>query len=160
MKLASLIFAAVLAVSSFAGPLFACDASVPNGVSGTALTIIVPNCTFDNYTPADATGACDALRGFLPDLLTEKDKAGKTYTAVTKNDDANFIIDVTIHETKATKANDDPIVNISFVTRGLGKTEDGHTLFTATGDEGNAVDAIDSTSALFTKFVDNGWNCN
>src|ERR1035438_7384854 len=137
-----LITAILFAVLSLAPAAFAGDPSYPSGVHG-ALTVTVAGCTADNYNATDIAAYCTFARENVLEVLNADAPAGTTFSYVDTKDAANFIIYVHLN------VQTDGTIVASLVTFGMGKTADGHTLFTAFGDPSKAGQSYFSALHLF-----------
>jgi hypothetical protein len=151
--LAALLFA-VLALAPLAS---ACDANYPNGIKGSPIKVNVAGCSADNYTPKDPEGACTAARSFLVPYLNEKATNGNTYAYENDKNEANLIVYFVAHEVTP---GDDNVVGFSLKVYGMGRSADGHTLFTAVGTPASDQTSITSALEKLQSFLENGWVCN
>ena len=150
---AAVVLLFILALSPLA---MACDPH-PGAVTG-ALTVSVRNCFTTNYTAKDMVAACSDLRTLIAPYLTSKTSQGTTFTYTNDLNDANFIIDV--YATSANPNDDNAAIQFALKTYGLGRTADGHTLFTVYGNSSADTDSVTSALDMFATFINQGWNCD
>ena len=150
---AAVVLLFILALSPLA---MACDPH-PGAVTG-ALTVSVRNCFTTNYTAKDMVAACSDLRTLIAPYLTSKTSQGTTFTYTNDLNDANFIIDV--YTTSADPNKAEAPIQFAFKTYGLGRTADGHTLFTVYGNSSADTNSVTSALDMFATFINQGWNCD
>jgi len=148
--------AVLLLTLAIAPAAFGCDPH-PGGLTG-ALTVSVRNCFTTNYTAKDMVAACSDLRTLIAPYLTSKTSQGTTFTYTNDLNDANFIIDV--YTTSANPNDDNAAIQFALKTYGLGRTADGHTLFTVYGNSSADTDSVTSALDMFATFINQGWNCD
>jgi hypothetical protein len=148
-----ILLAFLFTVLSLGPAALACDPSYPQGVHG-ALTINIPSCTADNYNAPDAYTGCDDIRKTAVDYMNSVTAAGTTFTYINDKNEANFIVYVIAHEVSS------GVFTINLKTYGMGKTGDGHTLFTIVGKEGDVGESALDAYTKFVGFINDGWYCN
>ncbi|MDA4129161.1 MAG: hypothetical protein OK457_00165 [Thaumarchaeota archaeon] len=151
-KALAMILLGLFAVAS----AFSCDSSYPNGVPKGKLTVYVQSVESDYKTDGSNDAILTLMRVAVPISLTYTATNGNTYVEVDNAKDANLIVRVYGHHKEGSDK-----YSMDLVFYGLGKTADGHTLFTAFGDpEPNMGAALDQVIASTQDFLQNGWTCD